>query len=136
MQGVIFKATQNGKSYIGYSMVNKPPIQAANEVIYKSKYLQGKFDIKILNRYQGIDKKKLRAFLSLKRSEFVKKYGTLEPNGFNVVSKGVISDRYKKEISGKNSPWFGITGERHPKTGVELSPETKKKISEKRKYGK
>ena len=125
MYGIIFKARdeKTNKSYIGYSTVNKPPFKAARELLAKSPSeniqkvrKERGFDIEIIGRYEGVDLAMLRSFLSKKRSEFIRKYNTLEPNGFNVLSKGEISDRYRKMISGHNSHLHGLTGKHHPRS--------------------
>lgn len=115
MKGYIYKHTSpSGKSYIGQTIRQDPTKRwriggkgYKREVFYKAiqKYGWENFTHEILEEVEAGTKEELVQKLNQLEEDYIIKYSTLFPNGYNLCSVGLnsfVSDETKEKISLKN----------------------------------
>lgn len=130
MNGIIYLVTNliNNKQYIGQTRVSLQRRWKKHQSIAKNYYNGKRKYISLLS--QAIIKYKIESFkieileeninlidLDNKETEYINKYNTLSPNGYNLIAIGnnanLISvetrSKLSKSLSGKNNPMYGKT---------------------------
>ncbi len=102
MRGVVYRYTINGKSYIGKTLmeerkrINKHKYEALTKnsqtpfarAIRKYGWQNVVNSYEVLEEFERDTKQDLQKILYQKETEYILKYNTLIPNGYNVYSKG------------------------------------------------
>lgn len=132
MDMIIYKITNkiNGKCYIGQTTESmakrwKRHIKKTSHCTALKnailKYGSENFTIEEISKAENLTQ------LNLLESEFIIKFNTLSPNGYNMTSGGenpAATDDVRKRLSELNS------GENHPRFGKKHAVESKEKISQ------
>jgi len=127
---IIYKITNkiNNKIYIGQTVKslklrwkqhcngNRHSLALSNAI---KKYGIDGFNIEIVDFAENLEE------LNKKEEEYINKFNSLAPNGYNLMTGGI-----RPKFSEESKKRMGRKGSRHPLYGKKHSEESKKKISE------